>query len=142
MNRRRVLQQVAVGGALLTAGCTTLLEEPRPLNFAVVNRRQRSYHLEFIVWDDDGEVLDGVVDIAPRPPGDGEYTVLQFPDLTRVRNGDVIEIRVRVAGETFEESYEVTCNESERAENDVFFRIRHPDAPTANDSGMEFSGST
>jgi hypothetical protein len=141
MNRRQFLSQFVAGGALLTAGCTTIGETPEPFNFAIVNRRERPYTVAFTLWDDDEVLLDGVVDIAARPPGDDEYTTLQFDDLARVTNGDTIDVRVEVDGETFEGTYEVTCNESKTAENDLFFRIRHPDAATASETGMEISGS-
>ncbi|EMA65504.1 hypothetical protein C468_05968 [Halorubrum kocurii JCM 14978] len=142
MNRRPFLQQLAVGGALLTAGCTAIREEPGPFNFGIVNRREQSYHVEYTLWDDAGEiVIDGSVDIAPRPPDGGEYTVLDFPDLIRVTNGDEIDARIQIDGETFEDTYEVTCNRSENAENNWFFQIRHPDGPTTSETGMEFNGS-
>ncbi len=142
MNRRRFLRRFTAGGALLTAGCTAIGEAPGPFNFGIVNRRERPYHVEYTLWDDADEVvIDGSVDIAPRPPDEGEYTVLDFEDLVRVTNGDEIGARIRVAGETFEDTYEVTCNRSENAENNWFFQIRHPDAPTTSETGMEFDGS-
>lgn len=142
MNRRQVLQQLAGGSVLLTAGCTFIGEDPGPFEFAIVNRREQPYQVEFTVWDDDDDVLtDGVVDIAVRPPKDGEYSVVAFEDLTRVSNGDTIDVRIQIDGETFEGTYEVTCNRSENAENNFFFQIRHPDAPTETESGMEFNGS-
>lgn len=142
MNRRRLLQRLGTGGMLFTAGCASVGEKPRPFDFAVVNRRERSYHVEFTLWNDaDETVVDGAVDIAPRPPADEEYTRMSFDDIARVTNGDSIEARVRTAGETFEETYDVTCNRSGNAENTLVFSIRHPDAPDADGSGMEFRGS-
>lgn len=141
MNRRRFLQRLAGGSVLLTAGCTAIGEDPGPFNFAIVNRREQPYHAEFTVRDNDDILIDGSVDIAARPPGDGEYTVLNFDNITQVMNGDTIDVRIQLAGETFEETYEVTCNQSENAENNFFFQIRHPEAPTSSETGMEFAGS-
>lgn len=142
MNRRQFLQQVSCGCVLLTTGCASLGREPGSFNFAIVNRREQSYHATFTVWNDDDEIIiDGSVDIAAKPPSDEEYTVLNFDDLTDVTNGDTIDVRIQIDGETFEGTYEVTCNESENADNDFFFRIRHPEAPSSNESGMEFTGS-
>ena len=109
MIRRCLLQRLGGGGILLTAGCASVGETPRPFDFAVVNRRERSYHVEFTLWNDADETLvDGAVDIAPRPPGGDEYTRMSVDDIARVTGGDSIEARVRTAGETFEESYAVT----------------------------------
>jgi len=142
MNRRQALQLFAGSSALLMAGCNSLGEQPGPFNFAIVNLREQSYSAEFTVRDDDDDILiDGSVDIAASPPGDGEATVLNFEELTQVTNGDSIDVRIQVAGETYEESYEVTCNQSEKAQNNFFFRIRHPEAPTSSETGMEFAGS-
>lgn len=140
MNRRRFLRKVASGGALLTAGCTSIREDPGPFNFGIVNRREQEYHAEFTVWDDADEVvIDGFVDIPARPPADEERAELFFDDLLSVTNGDRIDVRIGIDDETFEETYEVTCNRSENAENNLFFHIRHPEAPTSEK--MEFSGS-
>lgn len=142
MNRRQALQLFAGSSALLMAGCNSLGEDPGPFNFAIVNRREQSYSAEFTVRDDADEILiDGSVDIAASPPGDGEETVLNFDELTQVTNGDSINVRIQVAGETYEETYEVTCNQSENAQNNFFFRIRHPEAPSSSETGMEFAGS-
>lgn len=93
MNRRRVLHGIASGGALLSAGCVSIGEDPGPFNFGIVNRREQSHHVEFTLWDDaDDVIIDGSVDIAPRPPGDGEYTLLDFPGLIRVTNDDEIDV--------------------------------------------------
>jgi hypothetical protein len=142
MNRRRALQLFASSNALLIAGCTSLGEQPGPFNFAIVNLRERSYAAEFTVRKGaDTILLDGDVDIAASPPGDGEKAVLHFDELTQVTNGDVITVRIQIDGETYEETYEVTCNQSETAQNNFFFRIRHPEAPTSSETGMEFAGS-
>jgi hypothetical protein len=142
MNRRQALQLFAGSSALLMSGCNSLGEDPGPFNFAIVNGREQSYFAEFTVQDDDREILiDGSVDIAASPPGDGEETVLNFDKLTQVTNGDSINVQIQVAGETYEETYEVTCNQSENAQNNFFFRIRHPEAPSSSETGMEFSGS-
>lgn len=141
MNRRCVLQYFAGGGALLATGCTALGNDPGAFNFAIVNRREQSYHVTFTLWNDDGdEIIDGAVDLAPRPPEE-KYTELDFPDLLRVTNGDEIEARVEVGGKTYEGTYEITCNDSENAENNFFFRIRSPGAPTDSENGMGFFGS-
>jgi hypothetical protein len=141
VNRRQYLQHIAIGGVPLVAGCGSIGEDPGPFNFAIVNRRERSYHVEFTLWDDADEIIvDGAVTIAAKPPGD-DYTVLQFDDLTRVTNGDTIDVRIRTAGTTFEATYEVTCNQSATAENNFFVRFRHLNAPTETEEGIEFSGS-
>ncbi|QLD86160.1 hypothetical protein HWV23_10635 [Natronomonas halophila] len=141
MNRRRVLQHLLGGGALLTAGCTVFGENPGAFTFALVNRREQSFHVEFTLWGDNDEVIiDGAVDLASRPPEE-EYTVLDFPNLVHVTNGDEIEAQVTVDGETYEQTHEITCNQSENAENNFFFRIRSRGAPTESETGMEFAGS-
>ncbi|APX98430.1 hypothetical protein [Natronorubrum daqingense] len=140
MNRRQILQQIAGSSVLLTAGCSSIGENPGPFHFAIVNLRDQHYYVEFAVWDDSDTLLtDGAVDIAPR--GDDEYTALDFENVAEVTNGDVITAEVEVAGETFEEAFEVTCNKSDNADNNLFFRIRHPDVSTPTGTGMEFSGS-
>lgn len=143
MNRRQVLQQLAAGSILLTTGCTAIFEKPSPFHFAIVNRREQHYHVEFTVRDDsDNLLIDGSVDIASRSFGDEEeYSALDFPNITQVTNGDIINAQVQIAGETFEETFEVTCNRSENAENNLFFQIRHEDASTLSEPGMEFAGS-
>ncbi|PAU83298.1 hypothetical protein CK500_10935 [Halorubrum salipaludis] len=142
MHRRRFLRRFAAGGALLTAGCSALRGPGVPFRFAVVNRRERAYHVDFTLRTSHGDALvDGAADVAPRPPGDDEYAELTVEDLARVRNGDEIDARVRVDGRTYEETYEVTCAESDAAESALFFRIRHPEAPASNPTGMEFGGS-
>lgn len=141
MNRRQVLQHLLGGGALLTTGCTVLREDPESFNFAIVNRREQSFHVAFTLWDNNDEVIvDGAVDLASRP-SEEEYTVLDFPDIVRVNNGDEIQARVEVDGETYEKTYEITCNRSKNAENNFFFQIRSPGAPTDSETGMEFAGS-
>ncbi|WP_147376705.1 hypothetical protein, partial [Halopiger aswanensis] len=118
MDRRQVLQQIAGASILLTAGCTTILENSGSFHFAIVNHREQQYHVEFTVSDNSDEILiDGAVDIAPRPSGDEEYTALDFPDLTRVTNGDIIDAKVKVGGNIFEESFEITCNNNQNAPN-------------------------
>jgi hypothetical protein len=142
MNRRQALQLLVGSSALSMAGCNSLGKDPGPFNFAIVNLREQSYSVEFTVRDDDDNILiDGSVDIAASPPGNGEETVLNFDELTQVTNGDSINVRIQVAGETYEETYEVTCNQSENARNNFFFRIRHPEAPSSSETGMEFAGS-
>jgi hypothetical protein len=136
MQRRHLLGGLAAGVALPAAGCLSLGEPTAPLQFAVVNRRQRSYAVEFTLRHAGEVVLDGAADIAPRPP-DEEYTALRFDDLAQLANGDEIDARVRVGGETFDHTYEVSCSRSETAENDLFFDIPHPDASTS----MGFRGS-
>jgi hypothetical protein len=66
---------------------------------------------------------------------------LYFENLIRVKNGDEIEVQVQVEGETYRGTYEVSCNQSDNAENSYFFRIRHPGSHTDTGEGMEFSGS-
>lgn len=136
MRRRRLLHGFAAGVALSAAGCLSLGEPTAPLHFAIVNRRDRSYAVEFTLRHAGETVVDGAADIAPRPLGD-EYTALRVDDLTRVANGDEIDARVRVGGETFEHTYEVSCSRSETAGNELFFDIPHPEAST----DMGFRGS-
>ena len=142
MKRRQVLQQFASGSLFLMAGCSAFGEESGSFTFAIVNRRERHYRAEFTIWNDSDEIIrDGYADIAARPPGDGEFTALSFDNLPRVRNGDTITVRINIDEETFEETYEITCNQSEHAENNFFFQIRRPGAANTNESGMEFTGS-
>lgn len=141
VNRRRVLQYLVGGGALVTTGCSVPEEDSGAFNFAIENRRERSFHVAFTLRDDDGEIIiDGAVDLASRSPEE-EYTVLDVPDLVPVTDGDEIEARVEVDGETDEQTYEITCTRSENAENNVVFQIRSPGAPTDSETGMEFAGS-
>ncbi|MFC7135396.1 MULTISPECIES: hypothetical protein [Salinibaculum] len=143
MKRRQALQYLAGGGTVLLAGCSSFSEDPGPFTFAIVNFRERQYHAEFAIRDDDDELIrDGFVDIAPSPPGDGEFSALSFDNLPPVTNGETIDVAVDIDGKTFEETYEITCNQSENAENNFFFRIRHPGAAnTDTESGMGFFGS-
>lgn len=144
MKRRRLLQGLTALAATFTTGCTSVTEEPGPFNFGIVNRREQAYNVEYTLRDGggDGEVIiDGSADIAARPPDPSERTVLAFEDLVRVTDGDEIHARVQVDGRTFEETYTVTCNQSENAENNWFFQIRHPEAPADTELGMEFNGS-
>ena len=141
MKRRRALQLLAGCGTGLLAGCSSFGEDPGPFTFAIVNFRDRRYHAEFSIKYDDS-IRDGFVDIAPSPPGDGEFSALSLSGLPRVTNGDTIDVRITIADQTFEETYEVTCNQSDHAENNLFFRIRNPGAAnTENESGMGFFGS-
>ncbi|QKY20323.1 hypothetical protein B4589_007995 [Halolamina sp. CBA1230] len=137
MHRRQVLASLASGGSLLAAGCAVPGTEPGPFDFAIVNFRQQSFHVAFTLRHDGDVLVDGAVDVAARP-SDEEYTVLRFADLDRVTNGDTIDAELTVDGELFETSYEVTCNRSENAGNELYFRIRDPEATT--DSGMAFAG--
>ena len=138
MHRRQVLASLASGGSLLAAGCAVPGAEPGPFDFAIVNFRRESFHAAFTLRHDGETLVDGAVDVAARPSGQ-EYSALQFDDLDRVTNGDTIEAEVTVAGESFTTSYGVTCNRSETAGNELYFRIRDPEA-TTTDSGMGFAG--
>lgn len=138
MHRRQVLASLASGGSLLAAGCAVPGTDPGPFGFAIVNFRQQSFHVAFTLRHDGETLVDGAVDVAARP-SDEEYTVLRFDDFARVSSGDAIDAQVTVDSESFTTSYEVTCNRSETAGNELYFRIRDPEA-TTTDSGMEFAG--
>jgi hypothetical protein len=77
----------------------------------------------------------------PQPRTANPWPGCTLKNLIRVKNGDEIEVQVQVEGETYRGTYEVSCNQSDNAENSYFFRIRHPGSHTDTGEGMEFSGS-
>lgn len=140
MNRRQALRTVAGGSMVAAAGCLFADEPTEPFNFAIVNRRRQRYAAEFTLRDgSDDVIVDGSVDIPPRPPADEEQSKLVFNELVQVSNGDTVAVQIEIDGESFEETYEITCVGNDNAENNFVFRIRHPEAPSSN--GMEFAGS-
>jgi hypothetical protein len=136
MNRRRFLTAVGSGGVGLVAGCSTVLEDPEPFDFGITNWRERAYTAELKLEKGDETLVDGRFDIAANGPDHGEPPGIYLQDVTRVKNGDVIDARVRLGGEAYRGSYEVTCNRREGSENNFFLYIHSPDG-----GEIEFGGS-
>ena len=138
MHRRQFLASLASGGVFLSAGCAAPGAEPGPFGFAIVNFRDQQHHVTFSLQHGGETLVDGAVDVAARP-AEEEYSVLRFVDLARVTNGDTVDAQITVDGDPFSTSYEVTCNRSEDASNELYFRMRDP-ATTTTESGMAFAG--
>jgi hypothetical protein len=136
MNRRRFLTAVGSGSLASTAGCSSLLEDPGPFDFGITNWRERAYTAELTLEKSDETLVDGRFDIAANGPDHGEPPGIYLQDVTRVKNGDVIDARVRLGGEAYRGSYEVTCNRREGSENNFFLYIHSPDG-----GEIEFGGS-
>ncbi|UIP00721.1 hypothetical protein Hbl1158_05020 [Halobaculum sp. CBA1158] len=137
MDRREFLAAAAGGGLVSTAGCSGVSEDPGPFDFGITNWRRREYTAEVLLRkNEDVELIDGRFDIAANEPDREDPPGIYLRDVTRVRNGDVIDARVALDGEPYRGRYEVTCNRTADFENDFFLRIRSGDA-----GRIEFSGS-
>jgi hypothetical protein len=141
MDRRTFLATVGSGTLVLTTGCSAVLEEPGPFDFGIINWRQRAYAAEVVLRKNDGEKLvDGRFDIAANGPDREDPPGIYLRDVTRVRNGDTVDARVVLDGETFRGSYEVTCNRTDGFGNDFFLRIYSGEPSEIDFSGSECGG--
>ncbi|WP_336135137.1 hypothetical protein [Natronomonas amylolytica] len=137
MNRRAFLTTVGSGGFALTAGCSSLLEDPGPFHFGITNWRERTYTAELLLQkNDDEELVNGRFDIAANGPDRDDPPGVYLEIITQVKNRDIIDARVRLDGEEYRGSYEVTCNRREGSENNFFLYIHSPDG-----GDIEFGGS-
>lgn len=136
MRRRSFLLSTSTCGFLLGSGCVTLGEDAGPLTFGISNWRNRRYMADVRLRKGDDAILDGRFDIPAKQPTDEDPVGVLLEDIVRVTNGDTVEARVQLDGDEFTGRYEVSCNQSENAENNFFFRIY-----SSEDRGMEFTGS-
>lgn len=137
MNRREFLTAMGSGSVALTAGCSSILEEPGPFHFGITNWREREYTAELTLRkNDENELLDGRFDIAANSPDQNNPPGIYLEGVTEVKNEDAINARVILDGEVYRGRYEVTCNRREGSENNFFLYIH-----TGETSKIEFSGS-
>ncbi|QLD85574.1 hypothetical protein HWV23_07495 [Natronomonas halophila] len=137
MNRRAFLTTVGSGSLALTAGCSSLLEDPGAFHFGITNWRERTYTADLTLHKNAEETLiDGRFDIAANGPDRDDPPGVYLESVTQVKNGDVIDARVRLDGEEYRGSYEVTCNRREGSENNFFLYIHSPGG-----GDIEFGGS-
>jgi hypothetical protein len=136
MNRRQFLATAGCGRLALTAGCSSIFEEPGAFRFGITNWRERAWAAEATLHRSDEELLDGRFHIAANDRDGGDPPHVYVRKLAEVTNGDVIDATVRLDGEEYRGRYEVTCNERDGAENNFFLYIHSGD-----DGEIEFGGS-
>lgn len=111
MNRRKFLATVGSGSFALTAGCSSVLEEPGSFHFGITNWRDQAYTTELTLQKNgETELIQGQFDIASNNPDNEDPAILYLQDIATVKNEDMIDARVTLDGETYRGSYEVTCN--------------------------------
>ncbi|MFP8888182.1 hypothetical protein ACLI4U_00205 [Natrialbaceae archaeon A-CW2] len=124
-------------GLIVTSGCLSILAESAPVTFEIVNFRAERFTADVTLRHDSAVVLDGFVDIPAREP-DEDAAGLSLQVLENVSNGDAVDARIEIDGREYEDRYEITCSESDRATNTFQFTIWSSE----DRGGMEFGGST
>ncbi|MFC7116551.1 hypothetical protein ACFQH2_18580 [Natronoarchaeum sp. GCM10025703] len=138
MNRRQFLATAGSGSVAVTAGCSSILEDAGPFHFGITNWREREYTAELTLRKNDEEkLIDGRVDIAANGPDHEDPPGVHLQEVTQVKNGDAINARVILDGETYRGRYEVTCNQRESSKNNFFLYIHSSES----EMGIEFGGS-
>ncbi len=147
MNRRKFLTILGAGSAVLTAGCSSVLEESGPFHFGITNWREQAYTAELILHKNSEEVISGQFDIASNNIDDEDPAAIYLQGVTEVKNGDVINAQVTLDGETYRGSYEVTCNRRDASdytasdphvpENNFFLYIHSGDPGEIEYGGSE-----
>ena len=140
LTRRRVLAG-ASGGAVTLAGCLSLpfSDDELPVHFEIVNAREERFYAEVVFTAADGEPLfEGAFDVPAREDPEEDSAILFLQDVARVPAGDELHAELRLDDETFEERYEIACDEEDRADNHLRFIIRRePDTRLDDDSHVE-----
>lgn len=136
MNRRGFLTAVAGGSMGSMAGCSSIFEESGPFHFGITNWRETEYTAEVkLTKNDDEELINGRFDITGNDPTREEPPGIYLESVTTVKNGDTINARVILNGETYRGNYEVTCNQRDNSANNFFLYIH------SGDGEIEFGGS-
>lgn len=137
MDRREFLTTVGSGSVALTAGCSSILEDPGPFHFGITNWREQEYTAELTLRKNDEEkLIDGRFDIAANGPDHEKPPGIYLKGVTRVKNEDAIDAQVILDGEPYRGRYEVTCNRREGSENNFFSYIH-----SGETSKIKFGGS-
>lgn len=137
MDRRRALRTVGSAGVALAAGCSAIFEDAGPFHFGITNWRERTYRAELLLEKNGETVVDGRFDIAANGPAHEEPPGIYLQDVARVTNGDDINARVVLDGDTYRGHYEVTCNRRDGSRNNFFLYIRSGEPGEITFSGSE-----
>lgn len=129
MNRRKFFTIVGSGSAVLTAGCSSVLEDAGRFHFGITNWREQSYTANLILRkNSEEELINGQFDIASNNPAEEDPAVIHLQDVAKVKNGDVVTAQVTLNGETYRGSYEVTCNRRDASD----YTTSDPNVPENN----------
>lgn len=141
MNRRTALTMIGAGAATWGAGCLSV-EEAGPIDFTLLNFTYGTHQVEVTISDEEGVVvLEDTYEIQERvDSGEGGGTI-EEKGFTEATNGETFDVVVSLSnGETEEDVFQVTCNESDRTDDVFYAEIR--ETPDGDHTYFEFQQST
>ncbi len=126
MNRRTALTLIGTGAATWGAGCLSV-EEAGPIDFVLLNFTHGTQQVEVTISDEDGAVvLEDAYEIEERLDNGGGRAI-EEKGFAEATNGETFDVVVSLSnGETEENVFRVTCNESDETDDVFYAEIREP----------------